>query len=225
VSTIVALCGSLRHGSFNRMLLRAAADMAPAGTTIVPESIGEIPLYDADVEEALGIVPAVQRLKDRIAYADGLLLVTPVYNNSVPGVLKNAIDWLSRPADDIPRVFRGRPVAIMGASIGAGGTALAQAAWLPVVRFLGMRPWCDHAVVVADAVHVFGADGRLVDASTQRRLRRFVEGFAAFSETRRGHAGPDIADRSRQPHLWPDAGVDGARRDRAAATFAAKEAR
>ena len=80
--------------------------------------------------------PAVERLKNRIAQADGLLIVTPEYNNSVPGVLKNAIDWLSRPGDDIARVFRGRPVAIMGATTGVGGTGLSQAAWLPVLRLL-----------------------------------------------------------------------------------------
>ena len=98
------------------MLLREAVDVAPPGTAIQPESIREIPLYDGDVEEEQGVPPAVRRLQHRIAAADGLLLVTPEYNGSVPGVLKNAIDWLSRPPADIPRVFRGRPVATMGAS-------------------------------------------------------------------------------------------------------------
>jgi len=122
MTTIIGLCGSLRRGSFNGMLLRAAIEMAPSGTAIEPESIREIPLYDADLEEEHGMPPAVERLKNRIAQADGLLIVTPEYNNSVPGVLKNAIDWLSRPGDDIARVFRGRPVAIMGATTGVGGT-------------------------------------------------------------------------------------------------------
>jgi NAD(P)H-dependent FMN reductase len=144
--TIIGLCGSLRNGSFNRMLLHAAVELSPPGITVEPESIGDIPLYDADVEEQ-GMPVVVQRLKDRIAQADGLLVVTPEYNNSMPGVLKNAIDWLSRPAEDIPRVFRGRPVAILGATIGSGGTALSQAAWLPVLRFLGMRPWFERARV------------------------------------------------------------------------------
>jgi NAD(P)H-dependent FMN reductase len=98
------------------MLLRAAVEAAPPGTSIDPESIREIPLYDGDIEDEQGVPPSVQRLKDRIAEADGLLVVTPEYNNSIPGVLKNAIDWLSRPAADIPRVFRGRPVAIIGAN-------------------------------------------------------------------------------------------------------------
>ena len=95
MSTIIGLCGSLRRQSFNRMLLRAAVEAAPAGTSIEPESIREIPLYDGDVEEERGMPPVVRRLKDRIAEADGLLIVTPEYNASMPGVLKNAIDWLS----------------------------------------------------------------------------------------------------------------------------------
>ncbi len=179
--TIIGLCGSLRAGSFNRMLLQAAAEMAPSGTVIEPEPIGEIPLYDGDAEDRHGVPSAVQRLKDRIAQADGLLLVTPEYNNSIPGVMKNAIDWLSRPAEDIPRVFRGRPVAIMGATIGSGGTALSQAAWLPVVRFLGMRPWFERGVLISDAGKVFDMDGRVADPGTRLRIRTFVEGFVAFA--------------------------------------------
>jgi NAD(P)H-dependent FMN reductase len=163
------------------MLLRAAVEAPPPGTAIIPESIREIPLYDGDVEDQRGVPPSVQRLKDRIADADGLLIVTPEYNNSVPGVLKNAIDWLSRPAEDVPRVFGGRPVAIMGATPGPGGTALSQAAWLPVVRFLGMRPWFEGRLLVSAAASVFDSDGRVADPATQRRLRAFIDGFALFA--------------------------------------------
>src|ERR671910_1446854 len=173
MTTIISLCGSLRRGSFNGMLLRAAIEMAPSGTAIEPESIREIPLYDADLEEEHGVPPAVERLKNRIARANGLLIVTPEYNNSVPGVLKNAVDWLSRPGDDIARVFRGRPVAIMGAATGAGGTGLSQAAWLPVVRFLGMRPWFEAGVLMSDAPRVFDSDGRIADPAPQQRIRTF----------------------------------------------------
>ena len=180
MTTIIGLCGSLRRESFNRMLLRAAVEAAPPGTSIEPESIREIPLYDGDVEEQ-GVPAAVQRLKDRIAEADGLLIVTPEYNASMPGVLKNAIDWLSRPAADIPRVFRGRPVAIMGATPGPGGTALSQAAWLPVVRTLGMRPWFEGRVLISDAARVFDSDSRVPDEATRQRIRAFVEGFAMFA--------------------------------------------
>ena len=181
MATIIGLCGSLRRGSFNRMLLSAAVDAAPPGTSIEPESIREIPLYDGDVEEEQGVPESVQRLKSRIAQADGLLIVTPEYNHSMPGVLKNAIDWLSRPPADIPRVFGGRPVAIIGATPGPGGTALSQAAWLPVVRTLGMRPWFEGRVLISDAVRVFDTDGRIADAAVRQRIRTFIEGFAAFT--------------------------------------------
>jgi NAD(P)H-dependent FMN reductase len=103
-------------------------------------SIRGIPLYDGDLEAEKGIPDAVQILKDLIASSDGLLLVTPEYNNAMPGVFKNAIDWLSRPPKDIRRVFGDRPVALMGATPGMGGTILGQNAWLPVLRTLGMRP-------------------------------------------------------------------------------------
>src|SRR5215470_10403935 len=134
VPTIIGFSGSLRRASFNAMLLRAAAELAPPGTTIAIESIRDIPLYDADVETSAGVPAPVQALKDKIAGADGLLIVTPEYNNSVPGVAKNAIDWLSRPPSDIPRVFGGKPVVVMGATSGPNGTLLAQPAWLPVSR-------------------------------------------------------------------------------------------
>ena len=184
MGTIIGLCGSLRRASFNLMLLHAAVEAAPPGTSIEIESIRDIPLYDGDVE-AQGTPPAVQRLKDRIAGADGVLIVTPEYNNSMPGVLKNAIDWLSRPASDIGRVFRGRPVALMGATPGPGGTALSQAAWLPVLRTLGMRPWFEGRVLISGAGNVFDSHGRVSDPATQDRIRTFVEGFAAFVEVQR----------------------------------------
>jgi NAD(P)H-dependent FMN reductase len=185
MATIIGLCGSLRRGSFNLMLLRAAVEAAPPGTSIEAESIREIPLYDADVEAEQGLPPAVQRLKGRLAAADGLLIVTPEYNNSMPGVLKNAIDWLSRPPADIPRVFRGRPVAVMGATPGQGGTALSQAAWLPVLRTLGMRPWFEGRVLISGAAKVFDSEGRVVDAAARDRIRTFIEGFAAFADAQR----------------------------------------
>lgn len=185
MSTIIGLCGSLRRASFNLMLLHAAVEAAPPGTSIEIESIRDIPLYDGDVEAEQGIPPAVARLKDRIAGADGVLIVTSEYNNSMPGVLKNAIDWLSRPASDIGRVFRGRPVALMGATPGPGGTALSQAAWLPVLRTLGMRPWFEGRVLISGASKVFDSDGGVADAATQDRIRTFVEGFATFVEAQR----------------------------------------
>ena len=118
--TIVGLCGSLRQASFNGMLLEALVAAAAPEATIEIASIRDIPLYNADVEAGEGIPEAVQALKNRIAGAQGLLIVTPKYSNSIPGVLKNAIDWVSRPPADIRRVFGGRPVAIAGATPASG---------------------------------------------------------------------------------------------------------
>src|SRR5690349_8103680 len=114
MATILGISGALRHGSFNAALLRAAVELAPAGLTIEVASIRDFPLYDGDLEAGPGVPEAVRAVKERIAVADGLLLVTPEYNNSIPGVFKNAIDWLSRPPKDAPRVFGGRPVTLMG---------------------------------------------------------------------------------------------------------------
>jgi len=181
LTTILGLAGSLRRSSFNAMLLRAASELAPATLTFEIATIRGIPLYDGDVEAAAGIPAPAQALKDRIASVDGLLLVKPEYNNSLPGVFKNAIDWLSRPPADIPRVFGGRAVALCGATPGSGGTGLAQAAWLPVLRTLGTRPWFGRSLLVSNASHVFDADGRLVDAKLRDRLAAFIAGFAEFA--------------------------------------------
>jgi chromate reductase, NAD(P)H dehydrogenase (quinone) len=182
---ILGLSGSLRRASFNSMLLKAAAQLAPAGATVEIASIRGIPLYDGDVEAAEGIPTAVQELKGKIAAADGLLIVTPEYNNSMPGVLKNAIDWMSRPSDEIRTVFGGRPVAVIGATPGQGGTTLAQMAWLPVLRTLGTLPWFGGRLMVSDAEDVFDNAGKLIDETTKRRLAAFMNGFAAFVSERR----------------------------------------
>jgi chromate reductase len=177
---ILGIAGSLRKASFNAALLRAAAEVASPAARVEIASIHEIPLYDGDLEEEKGIPDAVQKLKDRIASSDGLLLVTPEYNNSIPGVFKNAIDWLSRPPKDIARVFADRPVALMGATPGAGGTILAQNAWLPVLRTLGMRPWFGARLLVSGAGRVFDDSGNLVDEQIRTRLKTFMEGFEGF---------------------------------------------
>jgi NAD(P)H-dependent FMN reductase len=177
---LIGISGSLRKGSYNSALLRAVAELAPAGTTVEIASIAGIPLYDGDLEREQGIPAPVAALKDRIAAADGLLLVTPEYNSSMPGVFKNAIDWLSRPATDIERVFGDKPVAIMGATPGRAGTRLAQSAWLPVLRALGARAWFGEQLYVAGAAQVFDAQGRLIDEKVRKLLSEFMAGFAAF---------------------------------------------
>ena len=164
--------------------MRAAVALAPAGTEIAEATIRGIPLYDGDVEAAEGIPPAVTALKEAIVGADALLMVTPEYNNSIPGVFKNAIDWLSRPPADIRRVFGGRPVGIIGCSNGPYGTTLSQAAWLPVLRTLGTNPWFGARLLVPRGGNVF-AEGALVSEEIGERLRRYLEGFAAFVEKSR----------------------------------------
>jgi chromate reductase, NAD(P)H dehydrogenase (quinone) len=180
MTRIVGISGSLRKGSYNTALLRVAADAVPEGTRMEIATIRDIPLYDGDVEAQSGIPAAVRDLKDRIAAADGLLLVTPEYNNSIPGVFKNAIDWLSRPPGDIPRVFGDRPIALMGATPGRGGTLLAQTAWLPVLRTLGTRPWFGPRLLVSGANRAFDEAGQLVDDQLRAQLRSFMAGFAEF---------------------------------------------
>jgi chromate reductase, NAD(P)H dehydrogenase (quinone) len=180
MSTIIGIAGSLRQNSYNAALLTAAAEVAPAGVTVEIGSIAGIPLYDADRESAEGIPEAVRVLKDRIAATDGLLLVTPEYNGSIPGVFKNAIDWLSRPPADIPRVFGERPVGLIGATPGLGGTRMAQVAWLPVLRNLGARPWFGKQLHVMGAGQVFDPSGKLVDQTIRELLTDYMAGFAQF---------------------------------------------
>ena len=177
---LIGIAGSLRKGSYNAALLRAAAELAPSGTRVVIETIAGIPLYDGDVEKEHGIPEPVVRLKQRIASARGLVIATPEYNNSMPGVLKNVIDWLSRPTADIAKVFGDKPVAMMGATPGPGGTRLSQTAWLPVLRTLGTRAWFGKQVYVASAGSVFDAEGTLVDEKLRKHLEGFMAGFAAF---------------------------------------------
>ena len=181
MARLVGISGSLRKGSFNTALLHAAAEVAPSGTTIVVETLHGVPLYDADLEAADGIPEAVARLKAAIVDADGLLLVTPEYNNGIPGVFKNAIDWMSRPSTDIAKVFGALPVAVTGASPGGFGTILSQNAWLPVLRTLGTNPWFGGRLLVSGAGKLF-ENGTLADETTRGRLADFVAGFAAFAE-------------------------------------------
>ena len=190
MTAIVGISGSLRRGSYNSMLLRAAAELAPPGTEAETASIHGIPLYDGDLEAQSGIPETVRELKERIARSDGLLLVTPEYNGSIPGVLKNAIDWLTRPASDIPRLFGDRPVALMGATPGRAGTLSAQTAWLPILRALGMAPWFGPRLLVPGADKLFDEAGRLVDERVRTQVQGFMAGFAQFI-SRRG-PGPKL---------------------------------
>jgi chromate reductase, NAD(P)H dehydrogenase (quinone) len=177
---IIGISGSLRRNSYNAGLLRAAAQLMPDDARLQIETIHGIPLYDGDREASSGIPQPVTKLKQAIAAADGLLLATPEYNNSIPGVFKNAIDWLSRPPADIQGIFGGKPVALIGASPGGFGTVLSQNAWLPVLRTLGAELWSEGRILVPRAQGAFDEAGTLTDTAVKERLSDFLRRFLAF---------------------------------------------
>ena len=181
MTRILALSGSLRTGSFNTALAHAAQAQAPEGVTVDVATLHGIPLYDADDEAATGIPPAVTALRAQILQHDGLLLVTPEYNNGMPGVFKNGIDWLSRTPNDL---FPGRPVALIGASPSGFGTLLSQNHWLPVLKTLGTELWSGGRLMVSRVNTLMDAEGRLADAATLAMLQTFVTGFAGFTASR-----------------------------------------
>ena len=164
---VLAMCGSLRAGSYNRAALRTAIELKPPGMTIGTADIGSFPLYHEDVR-AQGFPAPVETLRRQIAAADALLFVTPEYNYSISGVLKNAIDWASRPPD---QPFAGKPVAMMGAGAGMAGTARAQYDLRKCCVFLDMHPLNKPEVLIGQAQTKFDADGRLTDEATRGFIR------------------------------------------------------
>jgi NAD(P)H-dependent FMN reductase len=174
---ILGISGSLRQASHNSALLRAAQALFP--DLIETGNISSIPLYNGDLETE-GVPDSVIQLKKQLATASGLLLFSPEYNNSVPGVLKNTIDWMSRPSEGIGNVFRGKPVAISGASPGGFGTILAQNAWLPVFRLLGAEVFSGGRLMVSGAATIFDDDGSLADVAVRERLEQYIGGFREF---------------------------------------------
>jgi chromate reductase, NAD(P)H dehydrogenase (quinone) len=164
---VLGICGSLRAGSYNKAVLRTAIELKPPGMTIETADIGTIPLYNEDVR-ALGFPPAVEKLRAQIAAADALLFVTPEYNYSMPGVLKNAIDWASRPPD---QPFAGKPVAIMGAGAGMAGTARAQYDLRRSCVFLDMHPLNKPEVLIGQAQTKFDGQGRFTDEAGRGFIR------------------------------------------------------
>jgi chromate reductase len=173
---IVGLCGSLRAGSYNKAALRVACEVMPADMTLEIAELGDFPLYDADVQ-AKGFPAPVERVGAQIKAADGLLFVTPEYNFSVPGVLKNAIDWLSRlspqPCDDMP-------VAMMGAAAGALGTGRAQYELRRICVFLNMHPLNKPEVFIGAAHTKFDAAGKLTDEPTREFIKQLMAALDAW---------------------------------------------
>jgi chromate reductase len=181
VIRILGISGSLRAGSYNTALLHAARALAGDSIELEIATLHGIPLYDGDLEQRDRLPEAVTSLKEKIVACHGVLLATPEYNNGIPGVFKNAIDWLSRPPGDISRVFAGRPCALIGASPGGFGTILAQNAWLPVLRTLGVRHWTGGRLMVSRASQLFDEKGEIRDEGVRGQLVRFLTGFAAFA--------------------------------------------
>ncbi len=184
---ILGIAGSLRAGSFNRALIGAAAELAPESLEVrVFDGLGAIPLYDADVE-AKGDPPAVVALKTAIRDADALLIATPEYNYGIPGVLKNAIDWASRPAGR--SVLNRKPAALMGATPGGTGTARAQLALRQTFVFTETYALPRPELLVARAHEKIDAAGRVTDEPTRQRIRELLEALAEWTTRVAGQQG------------------------------------
>jgi len=173
---VLGVSGSLRKGSFNTGLLRAAVELAPRDMKVQIFDLSPIPLYNEDVR-ALGFPEPVKEFRDRIASADALLIATPEYNHSISGVLKNAIDWASRPPG--PPLLD-KPVAIMGASPGNFGSVRAQS-HLRLICDALMRPVARPEVIVMKAQEKFDADGKLVDETTRGIVKELLIALAEWT--------------------------------------------
>jgi chromate reductase len=179
---VLSLCGSLREGSFNRLALRATEALAPAGMQFDTfADLGRLPLFNQDEEKDPS--PVLADFKRRIRAADAVLIATPEYNYSIPGVLKNAIDCASRPYGD--SAWDGKPVAILGASVGAIGTARAQYHLRQCFVFLNMYAVNQPEVMIGNAPQRFDAAGALTDETTKKLLRALLESLASLTRTLR----------------------------------------
>jgi chromate reductase len=174
---ILGIAGSLRRESYNRAALRVAATLVPEGAAIDAFELDGIPLFNQDEDQ--NPPSTVLELKRRIREADAILFVTPEYNYSVPGVLKNAIDWASRPYGD--NAWNGKPAAIMGASPGALGTARAQYHLRQTMVFLNMFPINQPEVFISNAAARFDKDGALTDETTKKHIRQLLENLVKWS--------------------------------------------
>jgi chromate reductase len=178
VLRVLGVAGSLRQASFNRALLRTAVELAPPGMTLATFDLIDVPLYNGDVE-AGGDPPGVVAFKDAIREADAVLFVTPEYNHGVPGVMKNAVDWASRPPRDAP--LGAKPVGIIGASPGQTGSARGQSQLRQAFEFTNSYCMPQPEILVFRAHEKFDAEGRLTDEATARYLRGYLEAFAAWT--------------------------------------------
>jgi chromate reductase len=176
---VLAIAGSLRRDSHNRRLLEAARELAPPGMHLDVLDLAEIPLYNADADTDAARPASVERLRGAVADADAVLIATPEYNHSVPGVLQNALDWASRPAGRSP--FAGKPVAIMGASTGALGAVRAQQQLKLVLLSMLALPLPHPGVAVGHVAEKLDAAGRLTHAPTRQFVAAFLGELAAWT--------------------------------------------
>lgn len=172
---VLGFAGSLRSGSYNRALLRAAQELAPEGMTIEITGIGDLPFYNRDVEEE-GDPEPVQRFKAAIREADAVLIATPEYQHGLPGVLKNALDWASRPPGDSP--LQGKVVGMMGASTSMVGTARAHLQLRQTLTYNQSRMVARPEVLVANAPEKFDEEGRLTDEKAREFIQKHLKALA-----------------------------------------------
>jgi chromate reductase len=180
---ICAISGSLRKGAYNTAVLRAAQELAPAGVKIEIDSIVDIPLYNEDLRDGVGFPPTVERLRETIRAADALLIATPEYNFSTSGVLKNALDWVSRPPD---RPMSGKVYGVLGASGGLMGTSRAQAHLRQIMVGLNAFTINEPQVFIAGAAQKFDAEGKLIDQGARDLIAQLLASLVAFVNKMKG---------------------------------------
>jgi chromate reductase len=177
VIRIAGIAGSLRKGSLNKSALRVAAKLAPKGSMLDIVDLEGIPGFNEDLEQHFP--PPAREFKAKVKAADAILIVTPEYNYSVPGVLKNAIDWASRPYGD--NAWNAKPVGIMGASVGMLGTGRAQYHLRQMFVFLNMFPLNQPEVMIANASEKFDEQGNLTDAKTEQKIKELIEALVDWT--------------------------------------------
>ena len=175
---VLGIVGSLRKESYNRKLMVAAGELMPEGMELEIAEIVDIPIYNEDALE-VGPPESVLKLKEKIAGADALLIATPEYNWSIPGVLKNAIDWISRPINTTP--LQGKPAALMGATTGPWGTVRAQLHWRQVFAYTNTYLLPQPQVFVNMCEGKFDAEGKLTDEATQGQVRKLLEALDVWT--------------------------------------------
>ena len=175
---ILAIIGSLRRRSYNRMTYAAVRELLPDSVTLEAADLSAIPVFNPDVLDEQGPPASVRRLKEQIAAADAVVFISPEYNFSVPGVLKNAIDWVSRPPAEQP--FRDKPAAIMGVSTGRLGTGRMQYHLRQICVFLEVHPLAKPEVMIGSCREKFDAQGRLSDQASREVIRAQLEALAAW---------------------------------------------